>query len=91
MADPNQDDVLQNLLPEVKDRESRLRIALDHQRKCVLRARQLHAALDIPAAPPASVTLHLFAGDAIETPSVEAVNTERPGSRATACTWGRNI
>jgi pimeloyl-ACP methyl ester carboxylesterase len=76
LADPNQDGVLQKLLPEVKDRESRLRIALDHQRKCLLRARQLHAALDIPAEPPASVTLHLFAGDAIETPSVEAVNLQ---------------
>ena len=76
LADPKQDDVLQKLLPGVKDRAARLRIALDHQRKCLRKARQLHRALDVPAAPPPGVTLHLFAGDAIETPAVEAVDLQ---------------
>jgi pimeloyl-ACP methyl ester carboxylesterase len=74
LADPKEDKVLQQLLPEITDRESRLRIVLDHQRKCLLRAQQLHQALDIPASPPPHVTLHLFAGDAIETPAVESVD-----------------
>jgi hypothetical protein len=50
-------------MPEVTDRESRECIALDHQRKCLRKARQLHQALDIPAAPPPNVTMHLYAGD----------------------------
>ncbi len=76
LSDPQQDAVLQELLPEVADRESRECIALDHQRKCLLKAKQLHQALDIPAAPPPGVTLHLYAGDAIETPAVMSVDTE---------------
>lgn len=76
LADPNQDAVLQKLLPNVADREARQRIALDHQRKCLMKARQLHHALDQPAAPPPEVTLHLFAGDSIDTPAVMAVDTQ---------------
>jgi pimeloyl-ACP methyl ester carboxylesterase len=76
LADPNQDEVLQELLPEVTDRMSRECIALDHQQKCLLKAKQLHQALDIPAAPPPGVTLHLYAGDAIETPAVMSVDTQ---------------
>ncbi len=76
LADPDEDKVLQQLLPGVTDRESRLRIALDHQRKSLFKARQLHQALDIPASPPPHVTLHLFAGDAIETPAVESVDLQ---------------
>ncbi len=74
LADPKQDAVLRELMPEIVDREARHCIALDHQRKCLLKARQLHQALDIPAAPPPNVTLHLFAGNSIETPSVMSVD-----------------
>ncbi len=74
LADPRQDSVLKELLPTHPLRKDRLRIALDHQRKCLARAKQLHQALDIPAAPPEGVSLHLFAGDAIDTPSVIAVD-----------------
>lgn len=76
LANPEQDSVLQQLLPDIEDSNDRRRIALEHQRKCLLRARQLHQALDVPAAPPPSVTLHLFAGDAIKTPSVVGVNEQ---------------
>ncbi len=76
LADPDQDAVLQELLPDVAERESRECIALDHQRKCLLKAKQLHQALDIPAAPPPGVTLHLYAGDAIATPAVMSVDTQ---------------
>lgn len=38
--------------------------------------RPRHQALDIPAAPPPGVTLHLYAGDAIETPAVMSVDTQ---------------
>lgn len=76
LADPDQDDILQELLPDVAEREARQCIAQDHQRKCLLKAKQLHQALDIPSAPPTGVTLHLYAGDAIETPAVMSVDTE---------------
>lgn len=75
LADPDQDSVLQELLPDVASREEREVIALDHQRKCLLRAQQLHQALDVPAGPPPGVTLHLYAGDAIETPAAMSVDT----------------
>ncbi len=76
LADPKEDAVLRKLLPEIADRESRLRIALDHQKKCLLKARQLHRALDLPAAPPPGVNLHLFAGDTADTPAVISVALE---------------
>jgi len=76
LANPDQDRVLQELLPDVEDRDTRLRIACDHQVKCLARARQLHHALDIPASPPPGVTLHLFAGDSIPTPAILATNLD---------------
>jgi len=39
-------------------------------RKSLARAQQFQAALDVPAAPPATTALHLFAGDARPTPAV---------------------
>lgn len=76
LASPDQADVLKELLPDVAEPEARACIALDHQRKCLLRASQFHQSIDIPAGPPPGVTLHLYAGDAIETPSVMSVDTK---------------
>ncbi len=67
LADPRQDPVLQRLLPDVADANERRIIALDHLSKCLERARRFHAALDVPATPPAGTTVHLFAGDAVPT------------------------
>jgi len=77
LADPDQDVMLQAMLPAVEDAAARRQVALDHQRKCLARARQLHMALDTPARPPPGVTLHLFAGDSVATPAVLSVD---PGS-----------
>ena len=74
LADPEQDRVLQLLLPEAEDAAERRRIALDHQRKSLERAAQFHAALDLPAAPPAGTDLYILAGDAVETPQTAAVD-----------------
>ncbi len=84
IASPDQDEVLQKLLPAVPDRKSRQRIALDHQGKCLRQAQQLHLALDIPATPPPGTTLHLYAGDATDTPSVMSVDTQT-GKLKVAC------
>jgi len=70
LADPGQDGILQQLLPEISDRATRRRIALDHLEKSLRNARQFHAALDAPAVPPPGTTLSLVAGDAIPTAAV---------------------
>lgn len=74
LADPGQDRVLQTLLPDIEDHVERRRIALDHQRKALQRARQFAAALDLPASPPTSLALYLIAGDAVPTEAVVAVD-----------------
>ena len=76
LASPNQDWILRMLLPTVSDRNSRFAIALDHQSKCLMRAGQFHAAIDIPASPPSGLSLHLFAGDSIMTDAVLAVDLQ---------------
>ncbi len=70
LADPKQDKMLQDLLPDVDSAAERRRIALDHQAKCLNRARQFAKALDVPAKHPAGTTYHLFAGDSMPTLSV---------------------
>ena len=74
LADPEQDAVLQQLLPDVEDARERRRIALDHQRKSLERAQQFTEALDIPATPPPSTEIALIAGDAEPTLSRLAVD-----------------
>ena len=74
LAAPDQDRVLQWLLPNIEHPAHRRRIALDHQRKCLNRARQFTAALDVPASPPGGLFLSLIAGDALPTPAVVSVN-----------------
>ncbi|MCI0399743.1 MAG: hypothetical protein L0Z68_00325 [Gammaproteobacteria bacterium] len=76
LADPNLDPTLQILLPDIGDREARLQIALDHQRKSLQRAKSFAAALDQPAIPPKGLFLNLIAGDAVDTLDVIKVNTE---------------
>ncbi len=74
LADPDEDKVLEMLMPDIADPRTRRQIALDHQRKSLERARQLAVALDIPATPPGNVRLHLIAGDAVETPATVGVD-----------------
>ncbi len=74
LAAPDQDHVLQWLLPNIENPADRRRIALGHQRKCLNRARQFTAALDVPASPPRGLILSLIAGDALPTPAVLSVN-----------------
>ena len=66
LADKRQDHVLARLMPNCSV-DQRRRIALDHQAKCLARARQFHQALDVPAPLPDGLEMHLYAGDAKET------------------------
>ncbi len=75
LASPDQDDVLEVLLPDVDDPAARRRIALDHLRKCLARARRLAEALDAPATRPDGLELYLFAGDAVPTDAILAVDS----------------
>lgn len=72
LLDPEQDTWLQKLLPAVKSRTGRRKIALDHLKKCLARARQFKKAMLPPAmpTPPASLKFYLFAGDAVMTNQV---------------------
>ena len=74
LADPSQDEVLADLLPEVSDPAERRRIALDHQRKCLERAEHIALALDQDATPPSTLEIFLVAGDAIPTARSIAVD-----------------
>lgn len=76
LANPDEDSALVQLLPDAADFDQRQRIALDHQRKCLAKAKQLHEALDVVASPPPSVSLHLYAGDSTETPAVMSVDVQ---------------
>ncbi len=74
LASPRAD--LAALLPEVADEDARRRIAAAHLERCLDRARRFHAALDVPADPPAGVELHLFAGDSVATLATLAVDED---------------
>lgn len=74
LTDPRQDEMLARLLPDVTDAESRRRIAFDHLRKSLARARQFTQAMDQPSKPPAHLTLKLVAGDAVPTASRASVD-----------------
>ncbi len=74
LASPEQDRVLELMLPEIQNAADRRRIALDHQRKSLVRAKQFHAALDLPADPPEGTNLYIVAGDAVDTPQAVAVD-----------------
>ena len=67
LADPNNDKDLKLILPEVASADTRRRIALDHQRKCLNNAAQFQAAIDHPTNLPANAGLYLFAGDSERT------------------------
>jgi len=73
LADPSQANLLANLLPDIADAQERRRVALDHQRKVLVRAKQLTAALDVPAMPPSSTRLLLVAGDSMSTMSTAQI------------------
>jgi pimeloyl-ACP methyl ester carboxylesterase len=90
MLNPNQDSVLQQLLPEIATAQERRAIAKAHVAECLARAKRFHQLLNVPAVPPAGTTFHLFAGDAIPTASTLnshlekrtlTVRTEAPGDR----------
>jgi len=76
MLNPDQDELLQSLLPDAANQTERQRIAKDHMAKSLNRARHFFQALDSPATPPDGPRLKLVAGDAVATDAVVEVNAE---------------
>lgn len=67
LLNPSQQYVLHQILPNIPDPGQQQRIAYDHVRKCLNRAKSFHAALDVQSRPPVGTTVHLIAGDAYPT------------------------
>ena len=76
LASPKQDTMLSMLLPEAPTAAARRRVARDHLRKSLERARRFTQAIDVPAVPPPGLELYLIAGDAEPTSAVGAVETQ---------------
>lgn len=76
MLNPDQDELLQSLLPNAKTETERYRIARDHIEKSLQRAQHFYRALDARAAPPNGPRLKLVAGDAVATDAVVEVDAD---------------
>ncbi len=76
LASADGDNILKILLPTITTPEERRKIALDHQAKCLRRARQFTRAMSVNAATPEKLALFLFAGDAVNTVREVRVNRE---------------
>ena len=79
LLDPEQDKILQWLLPEVEGEEERRSIVAEHLSKCLKNAERFHQALDVPASPPEGLSLSLYAGDAEQTPAVALADHRKVG------------
>ncbi len=69
LLDPEQDEVLASLMPEVGDPGQRRSRARGHLQKMLRNARAFHTALSCACRPPAGLELHAFVGDAVQTGS----------------------
>ncbi len=76
LLDPGQAAALAELLPGRSPTE-RQAIARDQVEKGLARAARVQGALDVPAATPSGLSIHLIAGDAAPTPARVAVDVER--------------
>ncbi len=75
LADPNQDNVLNMLLPNSSGDQQRRQTAVDHLKKCLRRARQFSEAMDRPARSPAGLRYYLMAGDSEDTAKTAQLNS----------------
>ncbi|MCP4176470.1 MAG: hypothetical protein GY756_01780 [bacterium] len=67
IANAKADKTLKIILPDIKSKEERKVIALDHLAKCLKRAKQFIEAMEIKAAPPEDVKLYLVLGYGVKT------------------------
>ncbi len=76
LADPAQDPVLMEILPDVADAGERREIASGHLAKMLRNARAFHRAMNARSPLPAGVEIHAFAGDAVSTGSRAQVGAD---------------
>jgi pimeloyl-ACP methyl ester carboxylesterase len=76
LANPAQDIVLQMLLPDSADGAQRQKIAVDHLKKCLRRARQFSEAMDRPAQTPVGLKYYLVVGDSEDTEKTARINSD---------------
>jgi pimeloyl-ACP methyl ester carboxylesterase len=76
VADPEMDEYLGMLMPEVADSDARLSLALATQQRLLGRAKTFMAALDRKAEAPEGLEVYLIAGDATATPRQVSVNRD---------------
>ncbi len=67
LADPKQAAILKILLPDVENEDERKRIAFDHLKKCLKRAKRFIEVMRIKAKPPKDIKLYLVLGNAVKT------------------------
>jgi len=76
LADVSKDEVLQHIMPDIRSKEKRREIALDHLKKCLCRAKQFIKAMSIPAQPSEKVSMHAVCGTGIKTTRKAEVNSK---------------
>ncbi|MCP4181679.1 MAG: hypothetical protein GY756_28265 [bacterium] len=67
LANPDVDKTLKIILPNIKSKNERKTIALDHLSKCLKRAKQFTQAMSIKSTPPKNVKLYLVFGYGVKT------------------------
>jgi len=75
LMNPDQEFVLEILLPDISDKDERKKIAYDYLIYSLDRAKRFQNALDIKSDPPDNVKFYLMAGDSVLTPATYEVNT----------------
>ena len=91
LLDPKQDKVLQTLLPDVTDIDSRRSIAKDHVEKILKRTKRFYSSLDAPAKRPDGLAMYLFAGDALNTPKYLEVDSSNGRVHTSGKTHGDGL
>lgn len=76
IANPDQNQVLEGLMPEVSDPDRRRQLALDHLDASLKRARKFHTALDSAQSAPIGFEPFLVAGDTVPTPERYRYDTQ---------------
>ena len=76
LANPDQDRVLQMLLPDSADDAQRRKTAVDHLKKCLERARQFSEAMDRPVQTPVGLKYYLVVGDSEDTDKTVRINSD---------------
>ena len=74
LAADDQDESLKLLLPEVKTKEARYEIAIDHLKKCLNRAKRFKRAVEIKSEHPKEIKMYLILGNAVKTRCKATVN-----------------